>query len=379
VAQEDAQLRWTRASVLRELVGSLDEGRLALYPFLSSDRRGELTSFSAQGWDQATAEGWQVSLVLHYRVLAARRWLAGLWSGESGRAEALFLGIDLLKALGLFVVLWWLQRRIGPLIARLREQYETPTLGSGRPSRAGGDHLLLIADRVRRPVGWLLACWLTLVILGAGVSELLEVELLWILISWNLGGMLVVDLIDAVAAGHDVGDAERPTAGLRLRSLKLVGRVVVLVGLTLALTSRLVGQGTIYDWVLSTCWFLALPVALWIVVWWREVIFERLAPRAPASSVAVWVVARQDRWTSFAAASVGGAYLLGLGAARVVKRYLGGFVVTRRLLAYLFRRELAKQSRRQEAEGDLASIPPDRCTAFDSAARPGGCARWSRI
>ncbi len=369
VEQDDAQLRWTRATLLRELVGSLDEGRLALYPYLSSDQRTKLTSFSAYGWDQASAEGWQVSLVLRQRVLAARRWVGGLWSGEGGRTEAVFLGIDLLKILGLFVVLWWLQRRLGPLIASLRARFETPMLGADRTSRAGGDHVLLVADRVRRPLGWLVATWLALVIMGAEVSALLEVQLLWILVSWNLGGVLVVNLIDALAAGHDVADARRPTAELRLRSLKLVGRVVVIIGLTLALTSHLVGRGTIYNWVLSTCWFLAVPVALWIVIWWRRVIFERLEPRVEASTLAAWVVARKDRWTSLVAATVGGVFLLGQGTARAVARYVSGFVITRRLLAYLFRREIAKQTRRQEVEGALSPYPRKKCAEFDPDTR----------
>jgi type II secretory pathway predicted ATPase ExeA len=211
--------------------------------------------------------------------------------------------------------------------------------------------------------------WLALVILGTEIRGLLEVQLLWILVGWNLGGVLVVNLIDALAARHDVADAKRPTAELRLRSLKLVGRVVVIIGLTLALTSRLVGQGTIYNWVLSTCWFLAVPVALWIVVWWRRVIFERLEPRVEGSTVAAWVVARKDSWTSLVAATVGGVFLMGLGTAKAVARYVGGFVLTRRLLAYLFRREIAKQSKRQEVEGDLSPYPRKKCAEFDPDTR----------
>jgi hypothetical protein len=67
------------------------------------------------------------------------------------------------------------------------------------------------------------------------------VELLTTILAWTLGGAVVVDLVNAVA-GADPAPAwrsrELDTSHLRLKSLKLVGRVVVAFVLIMLFTSR---------------------------------------------------------------------------------------------------------------------------------------------
>jgi hypothetical protein len=130
-----------------------------------------------------------------------------------------------------------------------------------------------------------------------------------------------------------------------------VGRTVVAFGLVLALTSKLVGEGTIYGWVWGTCWWAALPIGLVVVTWWRPVIFERIALLRRKSPVSSWVESRTEGWGSFPAAIVGGGYLMGWGALRRTRGFIGRFDTTRRALAYLFRREMAKQAERRAEQG----------------------------
>jgi hypothetical protein len=139
------------------------------------------------------------------------------------------------------------------------------------------------------------------------------------------------------------------TPELRLQSLRLVGRVVVTFGLVLALTDLLVGRGTIYRWVLTLCWFAAIPVGRTLVRWWRSVIFERIATKRKKTPIEHWVETHQQGWASFVAATVGGALLAFNFLLHFARSWVGTFELSRRVLAYLFRREISKQAEKSGA------------------------------
>jgi hypothetical protein len=109
---------------------------------------------------------------------------------------------------------------------------------------------------------------------------------------------------------------------------------VIAVGMILSLTSAMVGKGAIYSWVLSTCWVLSLPVAMYLVHRWRPIIFERIDGRT--STVAKWVTSRRNGAMSYATGAAGAVYLLLSGVAAWAMRQLSGLEATRRLLAYLY-------------------------------------------
>ncbi len=370
LAAREREQRWELATLLMQQVESLNADRLTLYEYISADRRRSLTSFDAPGWDQALAEGHQVQLLARYDVHAIGRWIQAVAAGGPARTTAFFLGIDLLQVLALVAFAAWGIRRLGPLLRWWRDGLPVPVISSGSNVTTRLHLWLGVMDRIRLPLGWLLVGWLALWILGEEYRQVLEVRLLWTIIAWNLGAVLVVDLIDALAGRRDSDDEVSPLARLRLSTLRLIGRTVVLIGLTLSLSAQLVGYGTIYAWVLTTCWFLVIPLLLVIVSWWRGTIFERLRLAGSGDAIANWVVVREKRWSRHFAAVVGGTYLLSQNAVRLIKSHLSELVVTRRLLAYLFRRELAKQSLRQAEALRLEPLSEEQLLAFDPEARP---------
>jgi hypothetical protein len=226
------------------------------------------------------------------------------------------------------------------------------------------ERALSLLRRIERPASWLVFVWLVMWLAGSPIADLYETRILWLVLGWTLGGIIVVNTIDAFFANRRALSGQHNTDELRLRSLKLVGRVIVAVGLTLALTNELVGQGTIYSWVLSTCWFAALPIGLVIVRWWKPVVFERMKALRRKNAFIAWAERHEAGWVSFPAATAGGVYLIALGAGRVVRAYVSGFNLTRRLLAYLFRREVAKQAR--ERDDEVAQpLDADQLSALD--------------
>ncbi|MCA9624774.1 MAG: AAA family ATPase, partial [Myxococcales bacterium] len=202
--------------------------------------------------------------------------------------------------------------------------------------------------RVRSPLELLLAVWLAEWLLPKPAQTLLEIQLITTALSWMLGGAVVVQTIDALASdevlgGRMVSNASE-SATLRLRSLRLVGRAVVVIGLILAMTIRLVGRGTIHSWVWSTCWISGIPLFAVLVRWWQPLIYERVGLVRKKTWFDTWVLGHQQGAASFFAAAAASVVLFARGIAHVVKTRVLTFDATRRALAYLFRRGLSKKA-----------------------------------
>jgi hypothetical protein len=354
-------LRQELTRQLHDEVLVLNADRLALLPRLSEERRAAITGFDAAGMDQAAAEFRQITLVLRYHARTLARWLVGKETRGASRGETAVAGglvaLKWLVATGLF--LWW-RRRAAPLLTQWRERVDKGMNSSSSPlAQSRLSWLLGVLLCVRRPLEWLVFAYTLAWLLPAAVGGMLEVELTVALVTWTLGGMLAVVTIDAIAAAGEVESVDathEAGVGLRLRSLRLVGRTVVAFGLILSLSESLVGRGTIHSWVLSTCWLASLPVFLVIIRWWRGAIFERAAHVRKQTAFDQWVVANREGWTSFPAAIAAGVRLFVQGAMRVTRAWLGRFDFARRIHAYLFRRELDKLAQGSMA-GTFSPLP----------------------
>ncbi|MEX1366483.1 MAG: hypothetical protein AB1Z98_25390, partial [Nannocystaceae bacterium] len=256
---------WDLAQGLRDDVVLLNRTRLALLELSSPSLRASVTGFGQAGVDQVKGELDQISVELSFHALRLPRYRNSLWSALQGSTIALLIGsIQLLLVLAVYV--WW-RRRGGELLERLVQ-----FLQAQRPStrlHSGGITVLWYLQRVRRPLELLLVLWVLLGSVGS-VDGLSELDLLWIVALWVLLGLSVILFVDALAARETLYSTDgHDTSVLRIKSLRLVGLNVIAVGLILSLTSAMVGQGAIYSWVISTCWLLSFPVALYLVHQWR--------------------------------------------------------------------------------------------------------------
>lgn len=362
LAAMETRLEATEADQLMSEIETLNRLRLELLPTLSAVKRNSVLGFTPAGWDQAMAEVRQVILTLRYHLSATYSWLVAIRDGDSRGPSAWLAFVLALKwafPLGLFI--WWRRRADGVLESLRRRQRESSRarLGSNwiesRYERA-----LEFLQRVRGPLEWLLLIGAVTWLLPVQVQSLLEVSLTSTTLLWIFGGHFIVLSIDALAAQSVPGLSRQSvspeTAALRLRSLRLVGRAVVGFGLLLSLSDQLVGQGTVHSWVFSTCWFAALPILLLLISWWRPFIFERFARMRKLNAFESWVLSRRApphnvlaSVLSSSAAVVGGLYVFAAGAARVVRSRVLTFQLTRRVLAYLFQRDLSKKAREAPA------------------------------
>ncbi len=362
-----------RAAQLFEEIDTLNRARLALLGSLSPDKREAITGFTASGWDQATSEARQLTLILRYHRHVVGEWLLALRDPKGALGGRMLAGgaFRLVEWVLAFGVLLWARRRAAPLL----EHLETRAVEVDRQMRltkpSATTRLLAFFGDVQGSLGWLGLLFLLKWLLPAEVQGLLEVRVLIELMTWVFGAGFVVDAINALAGNTKALDAGgHNTAALRLSSLRFIARVVVAFGLVLALCAMLVGRGTIYEWVFVTSWIAALPVLIVLVRRWRVTIFLRTARVRKPGSIQRWVLAnREGFWTSFAAAAVGGSYLFASSTLRGLRSWIGRFVITRRALAYLFRRQLGKRE-------PVGAVEPLADEAFRALGPESMSAEW---
>jgi hypothetical protein len=329
-------------------VESLNRDRLALLPYISEEKRAALFGLEKEGFEQAGAELRQISLTLSYHLIALKDWIFTLQDSdhERGRttlgAGAIFL--QWLLFTGIFV--FW-RRRSSAVIRKW-----TASVRIEHRQRHGGqasayETIARTLSRIHLQLAWLVYLWVFLWSIPRSETTALEIELVTIAMVWIFSGSIVVAVIDTVAATdlRTQSNAERKQiAALRLRSLKLVSRTIVTFGVILALSNKLVGEGTIYSWVWSTCWFAAIPVFLVLVRWWRDEAFRRVHAIRKKSAVENWIVQHERGWRSFPAA-VAAATTLFVGTAfRRTRTWISRYDITRRALAYFFRRGLDRMA-----------------------------------
>ncbi|MEO7729631.1 MAG: ATP-binding protein, partial [Kofleriaceae bacterium] len=219
--------------------------------------------------------------------------------------------------------------------------------------------------RARGPLEWLLLISLVdrLVPTAGGLPEL---QLVGFIVLWALLGTLAIRILDAVvarqAAREAVGD---DTAWLRYRSLRAIASTIVCVGLVLSLTRASVGQAAIYAWVWRTCWLLAVPIVLVLLRWWRAPIFARLGARQDPRPIPRWVSAHERGLASFPATVIGAAWLLGGGVWRWLVSQASTLKATRRLLAYLFRRQVERHAAARDGDVTFSPLAPLPHAALD--------------
>ncbi|MDH3201089.1 MAG: AAA family ATPase [Myxococcales bacterium] len=353
----EAQLRWDRAAGLRDAVVLMNQSRLRLFRMLSESRRDSVEGFGPEGVAQVKREVKQIILESRFHLLSLPREAARQYHQLRSAPGPAFAGLFQLALLLVFFQ-WW-RKRADSTLEQMRRSWlqKRPQTQLTR----GVSTFAWYLRRVRKPLEWF-ALFAVLIALIGRAGGIAATEYLEIIILWLLAGAFVVELIDATASRQ--GSSSESSAKLRFRSLRMVGVSVVAVGLILSLTVAIVGKGAIYAWVISTFWFLAIPVFLVLVFWWKDTIFERAKGRE-SSAVLRWVAAREGGFLKYPAAAIGGGYLLSEGVAGFFVHRMSELAPLRRFFAYLFRRGVEKSTTAAPAEYGTEPIPPE---AYDALA-----------
>jgi energy-coupling factor transporter ATP-binding protein EcfA2 len=161
-----------------------------------------------------------------------------------------------------------------------------------------------------------------------------------------------------------------PAPVLVVRSVRAATRYLLVVVLTLELTAVAVGYGSIYGLIERFYWWASIPFVIYFLQLWRPHIisaYQRLVGPNRTGKLSR-LVQRSER--RFYGVFVVGAAFVVVSANRVaqlVRRYLSTRDATKRLLAFLFRRRLARQAeqagrvvaKRQELPQELVGQFPN--------------------
>lgn len=360
VKRDEAALREERTGLLLDEITTLNWERLGLFAHLTQSKREAVTGFTLAGWDQALAEAEHVVLIFRYHRHIAWQWFQTVRRGDTGGSvpwRLLTFGVPLLGAIVVFI---WARRRLQALSKILETRVQATERVRHSTAPSPGRYLLRLWLKTHGPLEWMLFFAVIFELLPTEAMELIEVQVVASVITWTLVGALVVNTINALAAGRTQFASalqEDPVGELRLRSLRLVGGMVVGFGLTLVLCERLVGEGTIYNWLSASSVLAALVVFLVLVRWWRGTVFERLDQVRKKTPLQAWLLANRSGWQSFLAAMVGALQLFAAGTWRVARSWVSGFDIARRVHAYLFKREIERLG--DGAAEELSPLAPD--------------------
>jgi len=351
LVETTADAVWTALKDSRDDMVSLNELRLELLTLSSAANQAAMTGLGPEGVAQARREFEQIGLELNYQALTLPHTFRQVRA--DARVAPIPVAISIAKlVLSLLLFRWW--RRRGPEWIEAMRISWTDVRPQTRLTRvvSGACWYLL---RIHRPLEWLV---LAVILVNLPDPRYLpEVSLLKILVVWTLGGMTVLRLLDAIASREDIR-AGRPdeVAQLRVRSLAVVGWTIIGIGLMLSLTVDLVGAGAIYGWVARAAWIVALPLVAMLVAWWKPTIYVRFRQDASDTAFRKWVLDKENSWLAYPVALLGGGFILVRQVGRAIIRQASGAETTRRVLAYLFRREVAK---RAQGEGVSSLAPVD--------------------
>ncbi len=350
IAQEH-EVRWILADGYRDDIVRLNQARLQLLGTTSPSLRDSMTGFGPDGVRQVRGELEQIGLELRYRGSSLPRHLMALVDDLRTSPVPLLLG--LLQLVVLVLGFRWWRRRAPALLDAAQRSSD-----GGRIRRSGVSTAAWYLARIRKPLEWLVLG--ALIFYGSSAAEAFpELELLWLIVLWLMVGSASILLVDAIAARENrrQGGASA-MAVVRIRSLRLIGLSVTYTGLVLSLADAFVGEGAIYAWVLGTCWLLAIPIALLLTHWWKGYIFTAFESESEAESegrIATWVRERTTGWASYPTAMAGGLFLVMRGTWRWLLLRAARFEGTRHLLAYFFRKQVARQA---EVTGRAETVEP---------------------
>ncbi len=382
---EDDKVASERLTFIHREISWLNQRRIALLQRISEKKHAALTGLTRETFAQLSREVLQLTfdgaywayLRLH-QLVNWRQLLRDLFA-ISDLVARLFQIVILLLLLSIFTRRWegWLTNAIA---------------ASGRSSGLGSSTLRLtkLLDVVRHcgPALLALGCISATYHVLGGQRAVTEIQALYLIFFWvaiyrvqlrlvesaarytgmedalraaegeelleaedDLEGPPVPKAVrlaqEAARAGSETGSYIVPASVLLVRSVRAATRYILAVVLVLELTSLAVGQGTIYWITAKFSWLAALPFIFYFLQLWRPHISRAYLQYARGGDEgALERMVKQSQRRPYGVFVIGIAFtvLLFHRLTTFARRYLSSRDATKRLLSFLFRRQVARHA-----------------------------------
>lgn len=353
----EREARYSRAEQVMNALTALQARRIALLPALSDAFRRQATGFNPDGLERVLSE------VSHLRLMA--RWYPVQRQHQARGVTTLLEDVFLAGQLGaslagflLGAVIYGLAyRRSRPGLARLRA-WLLPHVTSASLRRVV-DGALQMLIRIVHELLLLLAVyavfdwWLADRLLPGEVRTLRRMAYAYALYRLAMTFFHRIVLVQ-VSRYHVV----EPALGEKIRrSVRLVARLGLGFVLYLILAEALLGRGALYGIAREVALLGGLGVGWRLIRAWRGEVTQAYLSLYPAGRLADRVRGSATRSWGLLVALAAFFFVAARGLWIWLRDTALRFEQTRKALAYLFRRQLERQSRHQTAPNDPEDLP----------------------
>lgn len=357
--RREADDRYASADAIMETLATLQARRIALLPMLSSQRRAEVTGFTRDGYERLSSEMAHLRLMVRWypvQRLHRVRSFAGLLHNffDAGR-----VGVGFASLIVVLAGLVMLRRRSEPLLGRARNWLSTRV--QPRTLMLRVDRLMRMLISVAHELVLLLGVWLVFDWLPHSSRNAPELATLRKLAYAYALYALALAFIHRVLLGAvSRYRAVDPLLSEKIRkSLRLVAQLVLFVSVYLILAQVLLGRGALYGIARDVAAVGAILVAWRLIYDWRVEVTGAYLRLSPTGRLAELVRASQRHRYGLAITVAAFVFVAARGVWTWLRDLALGFRQTRKALAYLFRRQLERQSKNQPAPADPSLLPAD--------------------
>ncbi len=354
------EAHWLVVENNHQSLNSLNLSKQQLLKLTDQTTREQLTGFGPYGVTQFYSElsitKLNIEYYLHYQIRSFKSLLHDLQISPVPIISVIF------KVLCVFFIFsWWMRNS-----ARLINDFKTSRLeGSTKPNMF--IRSIWYLTRAHKAIAWLLLITVTLRIIST-LPSLQHLIFLEIFTWWILGGSIAVSFILEFTYRNSKHNKKDITA-LRLATIRHYVWGAIVAGVILQISSRTLGEGTIYAWINSLVYLFFVLLTVYTLKQWKATVFERIYHIEPLPVSIQWAVRNQRTFLiSIAATGCGALWLSWRAIQHSIISVLSQYAAFSHALAYLFRIEVAKQTEVSRELSNLVRIKG--ATAFDYIA-PG--------
>jgi hypothetical protein len=368
LVEEEKKARWLYLSELADDVRLLNDLRIEIIPSLSSSKQTVILGITREGVAQAFREIEQLRLMSTYYVYRAAIARKELVPGLTDVFTLGLMGSTLIQILLLLFAALYL-KRYAPAIFQKAHASILTAASLPHGFRMSLDRGFDFAQAVGRDLGRLVFVYLLFGLIGGnGAIEIDVVRVIAVSYAWyRLVLTVPFHLITRSVSSRRIRMSPEISSRI-LVSIRLVLRYVFAIIVFLNLSVRFLGKGYLFNVTVNFSWLGLIPILLILIFRWRDDLTAYYLQNFPQGAFAGIARGFSDHRLGFLVV-VPVFFVLLMKWIRVYFAYLFSFFkISRKILAYLFRRQLEKHSKTYDDDIDpMTTLPRGLVDAFSEA------------
>ncbi|WP_228497295.1 MULTISPECIES: ATP-binding protein [Shewanella] len=342
--------QWALVEKTKYSLDSLSQDKSKLLNYVTDSVNERFTGFGPDGVRQLLLEVSVTESIVNYQVVSQyRSFIKFINDLKISPVPVLVLIFKLLVIY--FALSWWL--KAGPaIIVRQLDETQLKLQNNQMSSHTFWRYFNII----QVPVAWFIAMSLLLQVL-VNLPGLESLNYLSVIINWSFSAAIIIRLLMEFTAYHSYHNNQSDVVALRVRTLKRWVWTLMVAGIIIKATTMSVYQGTIYAWVNTLILIIVTLLLIKTLRDWRNVIFVQLERNEEQPNYIQWAIKRKDnRFIAPIATLLGIIRLFTQRLFQELFNSLSQYQSFKHAIAYFFRIEVAKQSKADKDNANMARI-----------------------